>query len=315
MDVVSRLLLTSPLRVDLIHAFDHRPAVSLPSWITSRRLNVPIIFDWADSWGFHGIAASRPFLERITLGWADDWAERAWRTRSDGLTVINQWLHDRARSFVGEAVPILDLPPGASMLDLNLLPKEQARRQLGYAASDRIVAHAGYAPYDEPLLVDTLCGLAEQGDPINLLTTGRDPAGLADRLDAVGRRDRWVHLGTVDYPRLGVVLSAADVLLLPFSDCGVNWGRTPNKLGDYLAAGRPIVTNPTGDVGRLVEAEGVGLVVEPSADAMIRGVMNLLEHPALLGEMGDRSRKLAAGKMSWSSIAARVEAFYQRTTG
>jgi glycosyltransferase involved in cell wall biosynthesis len=310
--VLSRLLLAPSLENDLIHTFDHRPAVTLPGWLAGRRLNVSIVSDWADTWGFNGIAASRPWLERVTLGRVDDWAERAWRRRVDGVTAINHHLADLAKTLLPEGSPIILLPAGSNSGSLAIPTKETARRSLGCSADDRIAAHIGFADYDESLLVRTLGLLAAIEPALRILTTGRPPAGLAGSLGAQGRRDLWRHLGRIPYGRLGTVLSAADVLLLPYSDRPVNRGRLPNKLGDYLAAGRPIVTNPTGDVGLLVESEEIGMVVQASPAAMAGATLWLFEHPEAAEAMGRRAADLGRGRLSWRALAGEVELFYER---
>ena len=46
---------------------------------------------------------------------------------------------------------------------------------------------------------------------------------------------------------------ARTVMALPMTDTASNRGRLPNKLLDYLSAGRPTVAGPVGDVKSIVE--------------------------------------------------------------
>lgn len=315
LDVLSRLFLASSLEIDLVHTFDHRPAVALPGWLVGRKFNVPIVSDWADSWGLGGIASTRPWPMRVTLGRVDDWAERAWRRRVDAVTAINHHLVDLAKSLMPAGSPIIWLPAGSNVGRFEVPTKSEARRSLGCSSDDRVVAHIGFADYDETLLVRTFALLSDLQPALQILTAGREPAGLESSLLARGRMDVWRHLGNVPYRQLGTVLAAADVLLLPYSDRPVNRGRFPNKLGDYLAAGRPIVTNPTGDVGQLIASEEIGMVVPPMPSAMAEATQWLFNHPRTAEAMSIRALKLGRGRLSWRALAGDVEKLYQRLTG
>jgi glycosyltransferase involved in cell wall biosynthesis len=111
------------------------------------------------------------------------------------------------------------------------------------------------------------------------------------------------------------VLAAGDLMLLPFRDSPVNRGRYPNKLGDYLAAGRPVLTNRTGDLGQLVEQERVGALAGETGAAMAAVAFELLQDPDRLEELGRRARRLAETRMSWGQRAMELEAAYRRVVG
>ena len=65
-----------------------------------------------------------------------------------------------------------------------------------------------------------------------------------------------------DMPAL---LAGADVGLHVLADVPLfRHGVSPNKLFDYMAAGRPVLTNTPGEVGDLVARVGAGVAVEPT---------------------------------------------------
>jgi glycosyltransferase involved in cell wall biosynthesis len=111
---------------------------------------------------------------------------------------------------------------------------------------------------------------------------------------------------------LGELLACGEVMLLPFPNLGLNLGRFPNRLGDYLSAGRPVVTNTTGDVGRLIEENAIGLAVEPTSQATAQAALRVLSDPVLAAELGNRGREFAEQRMAWSILASEVLAFYAR---
>ena len=130
---------------------------------------------------------------------------------------------------------------------------------------------------------------------------------------AAGFSDQLVRLGMLDRPDLAEAMACADVLLLPYTNRPVNLHRYPNKLGDYLSAGRAIVTNPTGDLGRLVGRERVGLLASDTPEAFASAIKQLFDQPELADELGQRGRQLAESKLDWRFLAAGLESFYDET--
>ena len=111
--------------------------MSLPALLTARRLGIPCVIDWADLWGFDGIAGERRWLSRFSLGAVDEFLEERVRDRADALTVINTKLRERAEQRFN--VPIMLLPVGANSDLIRPLPKKEMRREFGFPedVSDR----------------------------------------------------------------------------------------------------------------------------------------------------------------------------------
>jgi glycosyltransferase involved in cell wall biosynthesis len=100
-------------------------------------------------------------------------------------------------------------------------------------------------------------------------------------------------------------------MLLPLVNRGVNLARYPNRVGDFLAAGRPIATQPTGEVGSMVIEEAVGIVTGQEPEAFAEGLDRLLQDEDSRQEMGRRARRLAETKLSWRVLAGRLIELYQ----
>jgi glycosyltransferase involved in cell wall biosynthesis len=119
-----------------------------------------------------------------------------------------------------------------------------------------------------------------------------------------------VHVGVVPYGELGSVMACGDVMVVPYTAQPHNEARFPNRAGDYLAAGRPIATNPTGDLARLVTSERIGIVATQTPEAFARAILELFRDPTVRTEMGSRARALAETTLSWRAIAACVGDLY-----
>ena len=66
----------------------------------------------------------------------------------------------------------------------------------------------------------------------------------------------------------------------------------PNKVFDYMAAGRPTILAIDGVIREVVESANGGIFVEPgNAEALAEAVRNLFENPEHAREMGLNARR------------------------
>lgn len=75
-------------------------------------------------------------------------------------------------------------------------------------------------------------------------------------------------------------LESADALVESQANVDLFKGAAPNKLFDYLAAGRPIICANAGEGRRIVEEAGAGIAVEPENDKEVAAAMLKLRHDA-----------------------------------
>ena len=110
-----------------------------------------------------------------------------------------------------------------------------------------------------------------------------------------------------DFLSLPKYLAAADVAMNPRTDCdGI-----PQKLLNYMAAGKPIVSFEGSAIS--IEHGRTGWIVENgNIPAFAKAILHLLENPELAKELGDNARNLAASKFTWELSAEKVEAVYEQ---
>ncbi|HVZ35020.1 MAG TPA: glycosyltransferase, partial [Polyangiaceae bacterium] len=119
-------------------------------------------------------------------------------------------------------------------------------------------------------------------------------------------------VGPKPFSEVESYLGAADVLLLPMSDNLMNRARGPIKLGDYMAAGRPIVANPVGDMVDAFRSEEIGLLAPDTPEAYGGAIAELLADPARADRLGRNARRAAERRYAWSVYAPTLEAVYDR---
>ncbi len=309
-DLAARMAHVVRRRYDVVHAFEQRPCSTVPALVARPLRRAVYVADWADLWGPAGMAAEWPAPQRASLGAFDGLWQGFTRRRADAVTVISTDLRERAIALGVPRDRIRLIPIGANDDVFGPDDSAGARRRLGIPDDALVLVHTGFAPFDDPLLADVFADLVRREPRIRLVTTGRRVPALAAAAAATGAADRLLQLGVVPYAELGEVMACGDAMLVPYTRRPLNTARFPNRVGDYLAAGRPVVTNPTGDLGHLVAEEGIGVVAPEDPRGFADAVLELLAAPARRREMGTRARALAETTYAWRTHAAALEELY-----
>jgi glycosyltransferase involved in cell wall biosynthesis len=100
------------------------------------------------------------------------------------------------------------------------------------------------------------------------------------------------------------------VFALPLRENLFNKTRWPNKIGEYMACGRPTVVSDVGEVAEVVKNNGIGLVAEPGVEGFAQKIRILFTDDKLAEDMGARAREMACKKYSWAQLGAELERIY-----
>jgi glycosyltransferase involved in cell wall biosynthesis len=113
---------------------------------------------------------------------------------------------------------------------------------------------------------------------------------------------RVLELGHLPDGRYQLFLAAVDLFVFPFADKEMNRGRWPNKIGDYMAAGRPTVSNRTGDLIDLFERHEIGLLAPDDPVQMAECMIRILENAPLAEALGRNARRAAETHYDWRRL-------------
>lgn len=314
-DLAGRLLHVVRERYDVVHTFEPRPCATIPGMLARRRSRGVWVADWADLWGPDGMAATWPRPQRITLGAFDGIWQSYTRRHADAVTVISSDLARRAEALGIPSERIRLITVGANDDLFHPEPAAEARARFGIPHDALVLVHTGFVPFDGWLLAHTFARIARAEPRAYLLMAGRHFPLVEERATAAGAAHRVIHAGVVPHRDLGSVMACGDVMVVPYTALPHNEARFPNRVGDYLAAGRPIATNPTGDLARLVATERIGIVAPETPEAFGSAILDLLHQDDVSKEMGCRARVLAETTHSWRAVAGRVGELYDELTG
>jgi glycosyltransferase involved in cell wall biosynthesis len=123
--------------------------------------------------------------------------------------------------------------------------------------------------------------------------------------------------GVVPHDAVARWLSAADVVAVPsVRDDAGNVDGLPNVVLEALASGTPVVATRAGGIPSVVtDGENGLLVAERDVAGLAAAIEQVLADRAFGSALGARARERAMREGSWSRVAERIEAVYDRAAG
>jgi glycosyltransferase involved in cell wall biosynthesis len=254
------------------------------------------------------------------------WQETTLPHRAGAATAASRALQTQLWGFGVPPGRVFYLPNGVS--PTKYAPLLAGARDAARAA--RLRARHGLPAGDPILLLYTrfvefpagwplrvFARLAPAWPGLRLLVVGEGFHGEERRLLAeagpLGLRERVVVCGRVEGADLGALLGLADVALYPMRDTLVNRAKSPVKLLDLMALGRPIVGHAVGQVAEYLKSGESGLLVPPGAvNGLAAGVAALLADPARAARLGAAAADRAWTVFPWARLAGAAEAAYAR---
>ena len=107
-----------------------------------------------------------------------------------------------------------------------------------------------------------------------------------------------VFAGVLPKKEMPQAVAGADVCLAILQDIPMFRTTYPNKVFDYMAAGKPTVLVIDGVIRKLIETSGGGIFIPPGDDARLAECLVELSHnPELLSRMGKAGREYMVNHM------------------
>jgi glycosyltransferase involved in cell wall biosynthesis len=290
-------------RYDIIHMFEHKPNSSFPGFV-GRIRGAKLIADWTDWWGGPGGINDVPKRRVPAIGKFEEWWEVKSKLLADGVVTISSVLMERALKEGCSPERVILIPNGCPTDRIRPIPVQEARLRLGVPLERKIIGFLGMGQGDMEIVMPAIKQLSQ----VWFMVIGPKNQRVLWQAQTFGISDRLWQTDFVPEDELNWYLACADIMCLPMADRAANRARLPDKLRYYLAAGRPVVASPVGDVRTIVETYRVGLLArdEEFADALHR----LLYDDALREELGHNARHTAETVFNWERLVNDLETFY-----
>ena len=131
-------------------------------------------------------------------------------------------------------------------------------------------------------------------------------------LQAAGELDARVELrGRLSRAALLELYQEAAVLLAPLFEDVQSLARFPTKIGEYLAAGRPVLTNAVGEIPRYF-VDGINALIAAPGDttAYADKIMQALDDPDAAAAIGRAGRTLSEGAFDYRTHGTALLEFF-----
>ena len=104
-------------------------------------------------------------------------------------------------------------------------------------------------------------------------------------------------------------IALADVCCATFEDNDITRAKSPLKIAEYLASGKPVVASDVGEVKKMIE--GAGLLIPPGdAKGTAEGIIMMLKDENKRFEFGKKAREKAEKTFNWQRTSANIMEAY-----
>jgi glycosyltransferase involved in cell wall biosynthesis len=292
-------------RVDLVWGTSPPIFQGVTAWLLARLKGVPFLFEVRDLWPAFAIAVGvlkNPVLIRMT-----EWLERFLYRQADQLVVNSPGFQEHVQARGARRVTLVPNGAEAAMFQPDWRG-EAFRREHGLEGKF-IVMYAGAHGMSNDLATvlaaaGQLLGLEELA--IVLLGDGKEKPHLVAQAAAMGLSNVR-FLPPIPKSEMPEALAAADACLAILKPVPMYATVYPNKVFDYMAAGRPVILAIEGVIRQVVEQAGAGLPVPPGDATALASAIRQLAHDRQAGRaMGARGRQAIEERFDRAVIAGKL---------
>ena len=292
-------------RPDIVYASSPHLLAGVAGAVVAQAFRTPFVLEVRDMWPKvlvdMGQLSETSRVYKVLVG-LESWLYR----RADRIVVLANGV---SRSLTEAGVPVekIVLIPNAADPEYfdTEISHDTARQAYGFSKLTFVYTGAHGPANGLDLLLDA-AAMSPQDIEIVLVGDGVSRPALIERAKGLGLRNvRFLDpVPKSEMPRL---LRAADVGIHCLADVPLfHYGVSPNKVFDYMAAGKPVITNTPGDVATLVESADGGIAVPPSglADGIKRMARASSQERSRWGANGrkyigeNQSRQVMARRLS-----------------
>jgi glycosyltransferase involved in cell wall biosynthesis len=289
--------------VDLVWGTTPPIFQSFTAWMLARLKRVPFLLEVRDLWPAFAVQVG--VLRNPILIRASEWLERFLYRHADGLVVNSPGFVEHVQARGARHVSVVPNGADAAMFDPDA-SGAQFRQRHGLPAEAFVVLYAGAHGLSNDLGVVLQAAemlKAEARILILLLGDGKDKPALQAKAEELKLSNvRFLPpLPKVDMPE---ALAAADACLAILKPISLYSTVYPNKVFDYMAAGRPVLLAIDGVMRKVIEEAEAGRFVAPGdALALAQAITEMASDPAKGRGMGRAGRATLEAHFDRSQLA------------
>lgn len=298
-------------QVDLVWGTSPPIFQGVTAWALARLKGVPFLFEVRDLWPAFAIDVGvlrNPLLIKLSL-----WLERFLYRHADQMLANSPGFveHIAQRG----AREVLVVPNGVDPFMFDPFENGAGYRQQHDLAGRYVVMYAGAHGMSNDLGVVLEAARLLQDQPeiaVVFVGDGKEKPALQAQAAQMGLYNVY-FLPPVPKDGMAQALAAADAciaILKPIKMYGTVY---PNKVFDYMAAGRPVILAIDGVIRQVVEEAEAGVFVQPGDPVALADAIRKLAGDRERGvEMGLRGRKHVEAHFDRAELAGRLAEIFEQ---
>ena len=273
------------------------------AWLLASLKRVPFLLEVRDLWPAFAVAVG--VLKNKVLIKLSEWLERFLYRHADQILVNSPGFIQHVTSRGAKDVALI--PNGADPEMFSPRDRGAAFREEHGLEGKFVVLYAGAhgLSNDLPVVIQAASQLQDE-DHIRfvLLGAGKDKPALKALAEQMGLMN-VLFLPPVPKHRMAGALAASDACIAILKPIQLYQTTYPNKVFDYMAAGRAVLLAIDGVIRKVVEEGNAGIFIPPGdPDAMANAIHQFAENPEKCRKMGLNGRKMIETKFSREKLAS-----------
>ena len=296
--------------VDLVWGTSPPIFQGLTAWAIARLKRLPFLFEVRDLWPAFAIGVG--VLRQPLLIKASEWLERFLYRHADLLLVNSPGFIAHVKQRGARQVELL--PNGADPAMFDPSASGGDFRKEHNLEGKFVVLYAGAHGMSNDLnILLQAAAMMPKASPVAivLLGDGKEKPALVAQASEMGL-DNVHFIPPVAKQAMAEALAAADACLAILKPIELYKTVYPNKVFDYMAAGRPVILAIDGVIREVIESAGAGIFVPPGDPrALAAAIRELASQPEKCKLMGSRGRQAVETRFSRLVLADRLEEILQ----
>jgi glycosyltransferase involved in cell wall biosynthesis len=300
--------------VDLVWGTSPPIFQGVTAWMLARIKRVPFLFEVRDLWPAFAIAIG--VLRNPVLIGASLWLEKFLYSHADRVIVNSPGFLAHVSGRGAKRVELV--PNGADPAMFDPDGRGEAFRQANQLDGAFLALYAGAHGISNDLgvILDAADLLRnETGIHFVFVGDGKEKRALQARAQAMGLT-QVCFAAPVAKAGMQDVLAAADACIAILKPLELYKTTYPNKVFDYMAAGRPVVLAIDGVIRQVVEEAAAGIAVPPGdARALAEAVRRLAANRLEAREMGRAGRRAIETNFNREILAGKLVVLMEEMRG
>lgn len=297
-------------QVDLVWGTSPPIFQAVSAWLVARLKRVPFLLEVRDLWPAFAIEAGilrNPLLIRLSL-----WLERFLYSHADLVVVNSPGYIEHVKEKGAKHIEMIPNGSDASMFK----PQEKGldlRKKYGLENKFLVVYAGAHGISNDLPVILHAAKLLTKNTKIHfiLVGDGKEKTALQQKAHEM-QLTNLTFIDPVSKNQMADILAAADTCIAILKPLELYKTTYPNKVFDYMAAGRPVLLVIDGVIRKVVEEAKCGLFVQPgNADDLVKMTIRLSQHSAKAREMGKAGRQYIIKKFDRLALADQFIGVFQ----